>query len=132
MEWKCTVCGIENSFTTRRCVGGCGFSFIQARLVLTETESKKQLKMHVTTDVGYLLIKTIAENKSNTVSEFQFKIIKNETLGGWFVCHFPSALNQTLLNGVTILSSDPVPVISGDVLSIGRGSLKLFVTLEDK
>jgi hypothetical protein len=130
MTWKCPRCGTENTPGERPCVGGCGYTRMAVRVVLTSEATGKKLRMHVSTPVGQSLLRTIADGEAAYASEPQFEIVKDEERGAWLIRHSVAARNPTYFNGLKI-GEDTPSLAEGARITIGQERTKLTVSLED-
>lgn len=131
MSWKCPRCGFDpNADESRNCGGGCGYTHIPRRLLLIATGTGRQIAIAVDTAVGKSLLKSFAGDDASYASDPQFRIYKDTELGSWALQHYDTATNPTFCNGADV-STGPVALDEGAIVSIGAERMRLTVRLDD-
>jgi hypothetical protein len=127
MTWKCQSCGFDNPDSSSVCQGGCGFVRLGSLVLVAEGTGSK-LTMNIDTLVGRRHLRKLDAAASRFASDPQFRLFRDNARGGWLVEHQATAVNPTLVNGVEI-SSGPVALGEGAILSIGAEQLKMRVQI---
>jgi hypothetical protein len=128
MTWKCPECGVDaNEDAVSRCMA-CGHVRLALLVTLTSEATGKQIRMRIDTPVGKRMLSETAGEEGVFGSEVQFRVRRDEAMGGWVIQHEPSATNPTWLDGAA-LGREPRVLADGAVVSIGPAKCRLTVLL---
>ena len=126
MSWKCAQCGLEVADGQRRC-DGCGeICFRRIRLESLATGSG--ITVGIDTEITRRLLDGFAGSDTAFASPLQFSLLRSIAHERWVIRHAAGARNPTFLDGHPI-STAPVPLNGGEVISVGPDRLKLRVEI---
>jgi len=129
MAWKCPDCGFNGNKDDNPHCQSCGYAKIPQAVVLTAIEGGKKISMSLDTTIGKQLLKNLVGDDSRFVTDNQFRITKNKSLGKWLIQHEPSAKNPTFYKGAPLAGEQALE--KDAVISIGPEKAKLIVSFKE-
>src|SRR3954463_15178388 len=115
MTWKCSTCGFENDKIKTICDGGCGYIRF-GKVILTSKVTRRCVELNIDTSFGKNLLAFAGED-ARFASEPQFHVMKDTTVGKWFIVPDEAVKNPTFLNGFIL--SAKAALRSGLIISVG-------------
>ena len=132
MPWKCPQCGVDgiDDALSKHPIdaGGCGYVRFPSGITLRSEKTGKEISVRITTTLGNASLTMLGDDEVRFMSSEQFRIIKNESMGGWAVENVSFATNPLFLNGAAIEAAGRV-LKDGDRLAIKGAKCPLLVTV---
>ncbi|MEI6053367.1 MAG: hypothetical protein WCQ44_11740, partial [Opitutaceae bacterium] len=101
MPWKCPQCGVDGiaDALSKHPIdaGGCGYVRFPSGITLRSEKTGKEISVRITTTLGNASLTLLGDEEVRFMSSEQFRIIKNESMGGWAVENVSFATNPLFL-----------------------------------